>query len=334
VIPATPGRSIGFDVPTSGHDFTDDTGYVLDVTVTDATGLASTDSVTIRPGKANVTFNSNVAGVKVSVDSIPHTMPYVMDDVIDFEHAISVPSTTCTGHVRYTFANGSDGRPATHPLTVPAASVTKTATYTGGPQCDDSPPDTTVDYPRTNTLVTAPVTISGTVIDDLSPPRAAAHSGPYNQPVVERSGLDDDGSCDRRAGRQRNPDGDVVLSVQRYAVTASRGFYIDAKGVDAYGNLDLTPDGENFQVQQRGTRGKAAGIFIAIRSCRQRRLGACCLTVELSGRVRRQTCACKFDDALFGPLQRNVIRHRSMTRLCFRPKADARRQCPQKHRPL
>jgi hypothetical protein len=24
-------------------------------------------------------------------------MPYVMDDVIDFEHAISVPSTTCTG---------------------------------------------------------------------------------------------------------------------------------------------------------------------------------------------------------------------------------------------
>jgi hypothetical protein len=111
-------------------------------------------------------------------------------------------------------------------------------------------PDTTIDYPRTYSTVTAPVTISGTVVDDLKAHHVRLRildlttnlwwngtswgtvAGAFNVPVDSAT-----------------PTATWSYLFNVYAVTASRRFYIDAKGVDAYGNLDLTPDGENFQVQ-------------------------------------------------------------------------------------
>jgi len=121
-----------FTIPISGHDYSGNTGYQLILDVTDSDGITASTSVTIRPDKVNLTFNSNVpGGIPFTLDGIPRNGPFVLDTLKGFHHAVSVPSTIQAGGNLYAFASWSNG-PTTvsQNVTVPNSNLTLTATYT------------------------------------------------------------------------------------------------------------------------------------------------------------------------------------------------------------
>jgi glucose/arabinose dehydrogenase len=132
VHPGTPivGVTSGsFTIPTSGHDFSGFTRYRIMLTVTDSSGLQSSQSVTVFPDKVNLVFDAVPSGVTVYVDGIAHATPFTYDTLIGFNHQIEARNAT-VGQTTYTFASWSDGGAQIHTIVVPTAGATYTATYT------------------------------------------------------------------------------------------------------------------------------------------------------------------------------------------------------------
>ena len=127
--PITGVTSGTFTVPTSGHDWEDNTRYRVSLTVTDSTGLQTTKSVLIYPQKVNLTFNTGPSGAAIYVDGVAHTAPFVLNDLIGFTHTISAPDQTIGGNT-YTFSSWSDGGAQSHTLVVPATAQTYSANFT------------------------------------------------------------------------------------------------------------------------------------------------------------------------------------------------------------
>lgn len=132
---SAPGTGGFWVIDSTGHDWHDDTGYVLDVLVTDSDGLTGADTVEVLPQKVNLTFDTTPGGIPVSIDGIPNTTPFAYDTMVGFEHTISVPAVQCAAGSLYTFAGWSDGASATHVLTVPMVDSTYIATFTSGGEC-------------------------------------------------------------------------------------------------------------------------------------------------------------------------------------------------------
>ncbi len=134
------GTSGVLTVETSGHDWHDDTGYELTLSVTDSDGLSGTDTIRVRPDKVDVTFATVPAGIPIFVDGIALGTPIVYDTLINFEHTISAPSSYCLNEENYIFESWSNGGAATQDYTVPASDQSLTATYTSVGACQDQPP--------------------------------------------------------------------------------------------------------------------------------------------------------------------------------------------------
>ncbi|MFW7413411.1 PQQ-dependent sugar dehydrogenase [Demequina sp. SO4-18] len=129
------GTSGEFAVPTSGHDYSNETWYRITLTVTDADGLVGTDTVEIYPDKVNFTLATEPAGLVVNLDSVPHATPWVHDTLIGFEHTVTARSPQCLGGDSYVFDSWSDGGAATHGYTVPEADSTLTAVFVPNGLC-------------------------------------------------------------------------------------------------------------------------------------------------------------------------------------------------------
>ena len=100
VHPGTPitGVTSGtFTIPTTGHDFSGFTRYRITLTVTDSSGLQSSQSVTVFPDKVNLTFDTAPGGLTLYLDGIAHTAPFVYDTLIGFNHTIEARNQT-VGH--------------------------------------------------------------------------------------------------------------------------------------------------------------------------------------------------------------------------------------------
>ena len=93
------GNPFVFVVPTTGHDFSGETGYEITVTVTDADGLTATDSVSLMPEKVELILTSDVPGGSILVDGVAHAAPYALDTIVGFEHAFRIPESTCVYNV-------------------------------------------------------------------------------------------------------------------------------------------------------------------------------------------------------------------------------------------
>ncbi|WP_327328886.1 malectin domain-containing carbohydrate-binding protein [Halobellus limi] len=130
------GSSGSFTVPTSGHDFHDDTAYQINLTATDSQGATDTETVVVEPDKVDLTFDTQPSGLEIDIDSIPHTTPQVHDSLIGFEHTVSAPQTQCMDGTEYQFEGWSDGGAAQHTITVPNSDTTYTANYTAVGPCD------------------------------------------------------------------------------------------------------------------------------------------------------------------------------------------------------
>src|SRR4029077_12841147 len=104
-----PGASVtgvtnaSFTIPTSGHDFSGFTRYRITLTVTDSSGLQSSQSATVFPQKVNLTFDTAPGGLTLYLDGIAHTAPFVYDDIIGFNHTIEARNQTIGGNT-YNFA--------------------------------------------------------------------------------------------------------------------------------------------------------------------------------------------------------------------------------------
>jgi hypothetical protein len=122
-----------FTIPTSGHDFSGDTRYRITLTVTDSDGLADSRSVVIYPDKVNITLDSRTSeslqlDLDLSLDGIPHTTPFVLDTLINFQHTIGA-SDQASGNDVYTFLSWSDGGARQHTITAPATDKVYTAIF-------------------------------------------------------------------------------------------------------------------------------------------------------------------------------------------------------------
>jgi glucose/arabinose dehydrogenase len=128
---AVSGPDISFDIGTTGHDYSDHTGYEITLTVTDADGLSDTETVTIFPDKVDLSFGSNLpVNIVFTLDGLPRTGPFVHDTAINFEHTISVPETVFWDGNVYTFEGWSNSvTTATQTITVPEFDLALTASY-------------------------------------------------------------------------------------------------------------------------------------------------------------------------------------------------------------
>ena len=98
------------------------------LTVTDSSGLQSSQFVTIFPDKVNLTFDTAPGGLTLYLDGIAHTAPFVYDTLKGFNHTIEARDQT-VGTTSYTFASWTDGGTQQHTLVVPDAAQTYTATF-------------------------------------------------------------------------------------------------------------------------------------------------------------------------------------------------------------
>ena len=119
-------------IPTTGHDYQGNTRYEIVLTVTDSDGLQGTDSVTVYPDKVDLSFQTVPIGLSVDLDGVRRATPFVVDDLIGFQHVLAAPAQQ-SGGTSYTFASWSDGGAASHTIIVPANDATYTATFQQGP---------------------------------------------------------------------------------------------------------------------------------------------------------------------------------------------------------
>ena len=125
------GSGQSFEIDTTGHLFTGDTGFEVLLTVTDVDGLSETESVVIRPEKVDLTFESNIpGGVNFTLDGSVQSGAFTVDTAINFEHEIIFPEIVNSGGLEYTFDSWSDGViTPSRSLTVPDANQTYRANY-------------------------------------------------------------------------------------------------------------------------------------------------------------------------------------------------------------
>ncbi|MFT7679635.1 MAG: glucose/arabinose dehydrogenase [Planctomycetota bacterium] len=129
------GDSASFTVPTEGHDFGDDTGYVITLTVTDADGLDISKSVTILPDKVDLSFDTVPSGLSLLIDDIPRTTPFVLDTLIDFQHTIKALPSACSGPDAYVFDNWSDAGAIEHQIMAGDVNSSFVANYSYAGDC-------------------------------------------------------------------------------------------------------------------------------------------------------------------------------------------------------
>ncbi|HYD41006.1 MAG TPA: PQQ-dependent sugar dehydrogenase [Anaeromyxobacter sp.] len=106
--------------------------YRFRLTVRDSSGLTHTVTRDVVPRVANVTLQTNPAGLQLLLDGTPVTTPATIPNVVGVIRSIGAPSPQTSNGTQYTFGSWSDGGAATHEIVVPATATTYTATYTSG----------------------------------------------------------------------------------------------------------------------------------------------------------------------------------------------------------
>jgi len=109
----------------------------LILTVTDADGLTAQDSVDLDPTLAVLTLLTNPPGLQVRLDGVPYTSPFSQSLVAGLLLPVSTPNLQRLDTTWYQFTHWSPSLPAGNGLTMPATSVTYTASFSvspGGPR--------------------------------------------------------------------------------------------------------------------------------------------------------------------------------------------------------
>ena len=104
----------------------------LRLTATDSGGLTDTKSVRLDPKTVALTFQSEPAGLQLTVGSSSGTTPFTRTVIVGSKNSVSAPSPQTLGGINYSFASWSDGGAQSHDIVAPDAVATYTATYNSG----------------------------------------------------------------------------------------------------------------------------------------------------------------------------------------------------------
>ncbi|MDB5294052.1 MAG: glucose/sorbosone dehydrogenase-related protein [Phycisphaerales bacterium] len=106
-----------------------DVKYRVRLTATDSSGLSKSTFVDVLPRTADITLTSNVPGIDLSLDGVPHEAPYTVAAVAGLTRPLSAPVRQTIDGVVYDFVGWSDGGAAAHALSTPEAGGTYAAEY-------------------------------------------------------------------------------------------------------------------------------------------------------------------------------------------------------------
>lgn len=131
------GRSAEF-TPLTSHDA--DSHYLVELTATDADGVAATTTHRLDPQTVRLELAVEPAvAAELVYDSVSRSAPFVHQAAVGFRTTVAAPPTLTTAEGQtLTFNGWSDGGAATHEITVPDADVRLVARYSA----DVTPPET------------------------------------------------------------------------------------------------------------------------------------------------------------------------------------------------
>jgi glucose/arabinose dehydrogenase len=129
-IPPTTGSKTGtFTIPNRG-EVSSNVYYYITLKVIDSAGLTATTLRNILPRKANMTFASQPAGLKISLDGGPGRItPFTVTGVAGIIRSIAAPTPQILNGTSYNFQSWSDGRARSHEISTPSISTTYTANF-------------------------------------------------------------------------------------------------------------------------------------------------------------------------------------------------------------
>jgi glucose/arabinose dehydrogenase len=127
----------GNDVPIVGPDPEDfaatNTTYLeVRLTATDSKGLSTTVVRNLLPTKVPITFATNPAGLKLTVNGATLTGPTTVTSWANYALNVAAASQTDANGATWSFSGWSDGGPASHAITTGTSAATYTATFTQG----------------------------------------------------------------------------------------------------------------------------------------------------------------------------------------------------------
>jgi len=128
-IAATTGSKTGtFTIPNRGET-SSNVFYRLILKVEDSAGLTYTVSRDILPRRANMTFATNPAGLRIALDGQNRMTPFTVTGVVGIKRAIAAPSPQTLNGLSYVFQSWSDGGAISHEISTSSVNTTYTANF-------------------------------------------------------------------------------------------------------------------------------------------------------------------------------------------------------------
>ncbi|MCA0997329.1 PQQ-dependent sugar dehydrogenase [Alloyangia pacifica] len=129
---------IEFVIPTTGHDYYENVGYLVALTAIDSSGLSTTETVMIYPEESTTNYDMpDVDGFTFTIDGLAFTGDQLRDNIIGFNHEISVPDSYVDGGFEWVFSHWSDNPQLTgtsRTFVVPETNSTLAPVYVQGTQ--------------------------------------------------------------------------------------------------------------------------------------------------------------------------------------------------------
>ncbi|ANT63381.1 hypothetical protein AYJ57_23130 (plasmid) [Salipiger sp. CCB-MM3] len=129
---------IQFSIPTTGHDYYENVGYLVALTAIDSSGLSTTKTVMIYPEESTTNYDMpEVEGFTFTIDGLAFTGDQLRDNIIGFNHQIAVPDTYVNGGYEWVFSHWSDDpqlTSASRLFVVPETDSTLAPVYVQGSQ--------------------------------------------------------------------------------------------------------------------------------------------------------------------------------------------------------
>ena len=114
-----PGSSVSLPIPTSGHEFSGNTSFLISLTATDGSDVSTTTSIEIKPTRITVPVTSNIPTNAV-LSGITQALPFAIDTVPGFQHSVEVSAEQCVNGVMQRFVRWSDGGARVHAVSAAA----------------------------------------------------------------------------------------------------------------------------------------------------------------------------------------------------------------------
>jgi glucose/arabinose dehydrogenase len=132
-MPPTTGITGGsFVVPVLGETSAN-VWYRIHLSAVDSSGLTAETYVDVVPRTSTMTFQTNPAGLQLTLDGQPFTSPQSVLGVVNMTRTLGAPSPQTSGGNTYNFVSWSDGGSQTHDISTPPTNTTYTANFTNGP---------------------------------------------------------------------------------------------------------------------------------------------------------------------------------------------------------